>query len=73
MRPRWAEIEKENPWLETSYIDYDKNKEDAKKCGVIDVLPVFIFLDKGGKELLRLKGEVSKSKIIEIINSNKDK
>lgn len=26
MRPRWQEIEKENPWLKTEYFDFDEDK-----------------------------------------------
>ena len=73
MRPRFAEVEKENPWLETEYLDYDQNKEKAKNFGVTDVLPVFIFLDKMGEEFLRFEGEMSKEKIMEVITENKDK
>ena len=47
MRPRWAEIEKENPWLKTEYLDFDGDKEEVEKYHVEDgVLPAFIFLDK---------------------------
>lgn len=74
MRPRWQEIEKENPWLKTEYFDFDKDKEMAKKYGIVSgVLPVFIFLDKQGKEILRLSGEIEKAKLLKIIDENKDK
>lgn len=73
MKPRWKEIETENPWLETEYFEYDENKEVAERYQVTNSLPVFIFLDKEGNEFLRLEGEVSKEKIVEIINHNKDK
>jgi hypothetical protein len=36
-------------------------------------LPVFIFLDKKGKEFLRLHGEPSVKKLLEIILENKNK
>jgi thiol-disulfide isomerase/thioredoxin len=74
MRPRWAEIEKENPWLKTEYFDFDQNREMADKYGIASgVLPVFIFLDREGKEILRLSGEVEKKELFEVIAKNKDK
>lgn len=73
MKPRWAEIEKENPWLETEYYDFDIDKNVVEKYGVNDILPVFIFLDKDGNEFLRLNGEIEKSKIIKVIDNNKEK
>ena len=52
MRPRWQEIEKENPWLKTNYYDFDTDKEMVQKYGITGgVLPIFIFLDKNGKEI----------------------
>lgn len=69
MRPRWAEIEKENPWLQTQYYDFDKDKEQMNKYGIDSgVLPVFIFLNKNNKEILRLSGEVEKKDLIMSIN-----
>lgn len=73
MKPRWKEIEIENPWLETEYFEYDENKEVAERYQVTNSLPVFIFLDKEGNEFLRLEGEVPKEKLVEIINQNKNK
>jgi thiol-disulfide isomerase/thioredoxin len=73
MKPRWKEIEEENSWLQTEYYDFDENKEAVEKYDISDVLPVFIFLDKNGNEFLRLKGEIEKSKLLEIIHENKNK
>lgn len=73
MKPRWAEIEKENPWLETEYHDFDNDKEDVSKYHIDQALPTFVFLDKSGNEFMRLSGEVEKEKLIEIINENRDK
>jgi thiol-disulfide isomerase/thioredoxin len=73
MRPRWQEIEKENPWLKNEYFDFDESKDAVEKYQVGDSLPVFIFLDKEGDEFLRLKGEVSKKDLLKIIDENKDK
>ena len=68
MRPRWDEIEKENSWLQTEYFDYDKDKEMVKKYTIVSgVLPVFIFLNRRGKEILRLSGEIEKKELLKII------
>jgi len=72
MKPRWQEIEKENPWLKTEYYDYDTDKEAVNKYSINKVLPAFVFLDNDGKEFLRLSGEVAKAKLMEIINKNRD-
>lgn len=74
MRPRWQEIEKENPWLKTNYYDFDTDKEMVQKYGITDgVLPVFIFLDKSGKEILRLSGEKEKKELLEVLTNYKDR
>lgn len=74
MRPRWQELEKEHPWLTTQYFDFDKDKDAVEKYGIASgVLPVFIFLDKNGNEILRLSGEVEKDKLLTVITQNKDK
>lgn len=74
MRPRWEEIEKENPWLVTEYYDFDEDKEMVEKYKVeMGRLPVFVFLDKRGEEILRLSGEVEKEKLVETIEQNKEK
>ncbi len=73
MKPRWAEIEAENPWLQTEMHDFDEDKTAVEKYNVSDILPVFVFLDKNGNEFLRLNGEVAKDKLVNIINENKDR
>jgi len=73
MKPRWKEIEEENSWLKNEYYDFDENKDMVKKYKIDDILPIFVFLDKNGKEFLRLRGEVEKKELIEILNKNKDK
>lgn len=74
MRPRWQEIEKENPWLITEYVDFDTDKETVKKYGIESgVLPVFVFLNKESKEILRLSGEVEKDELLRVVVENKDK
>jgi len=73
MKPRWAEIEKENPWLETEYFEYDENLPEVKKYNIDDKLPVFVFLDKSGQEFMRLTGETAKKEILDILEKNKDR
>lgn len=73
MKPRWKEIEAENPWLQTEYYEFDESKEMVEKYNITTSLPTFIFLDKEGNEILRLNGEVEKEKLIEVINQNKEK
>lgn len=74
MRPRWQEIEQENPWLKTQYFDFDIDADKIKSYLIKgENLPVFIFLDKEGKELIRLSGEIEKAKLFELINQYKDK
>ncbi|HPF30875.1 MAG TPA: thioredoxin family protein [Candidatus Saccharibacteria bacterium] len=72
MKPRWAEIEKENPWLQTEYFDIDSSKEMIDQYQ-IQTLPTFIFLDKENKEFLRLVGEIKKEKLVDTINENKNR
>jgi thiol-disulfide isomerase/thioredoxin len=73
MKPRWKDIEKENPWLETEYIEYDENPDLVKKYNIEEgKLPVFIFLSKDGKELLRLHGEISKKDLLKKVNKYKE-
>ena len=72
MKPRWAEIEKEVPDLETIYYDADENEELLKKYEIKD-LPVFIFLDKNEEVLLKMDGEIDKEELLKIIEENKNK
>jgi thiol-disulfide isomerase/thioredoxin len=74
MRPRWAEIEKENPWLMTEYLDYDQEKE---RVAIYKVeggkLPVAVFLDKNNQELTRFTGEVSKDVLVKALELYQDR
>ncbi len=73
MRPRWAEIERENPWLKTEYLDFDENRDQIKKYKVESgKLPVFIFLGKKGKEILRISGEIEKKDLLKAINETRN-
>ena len=69
MRPMWEEIEAEMPELKTEYFDIDDNPEIKGKYGIKDV-PVFIFLDKDGNEILRLEGLQNKEELVKIIKEN---
>ena len=73
MKPRWAEIEAENPWLETEFYDYDASPDMVEKYGVDENLPVAIFLDKDGGELKRYNGEVGKDELLETIAAFREK
>jgi thiol-disulfide isomerase/thioredoxin len=66
MKPRWQEIESENPGLETEFIDGDQNPELLEKWQVKE-LPEFIFLDSQGVEITRMKGVVSKKLLLKKI------
>lgn len=71
MRPRWQKIEKDNPWLKTEYFDADESAELVEEWQVKS-LPSFIFLDKSGKELTRLVGEISEERIMTEIDKFKN-
>jgi len=74
MRPRWQEVQEENPWLATEYIDYDSDKDKIESLDIQGgKLPTFIFLDQKGHEIRRLSGEISKDELTRLINENKDK
>jgi len=66
MRPMWEEIEAEMLELKTEYFDIDESPEIKEKYGIEDV-PVFIFLDENGNEILRLEGLQNKEELVKII------
>lgn len=73
MKPIWKSIEKETPWLQTQYFDYDDNQEDIKELNIdINRMPTFIFVDKNNVELTRKTGEVSKRELLELIEKYKE-
>jgi len=45
MKPIWRDIESENPWLKTTFYDFDEDTVAIEKYHVTGNLPVFIFLD----------------------------
>jgi len=73
MKPIWAEVQAAAPWLTVEDYDFDESPAAAEQYRIDDKLPVFIFLDKNGREFLRLQGEINKDRLLEIINDNKDK
>lgn len=73
MRPRWENIEKQLPNLETEYIEYDDNPEIVEKYGIKgSSLPVCIFLDENGNELFQKSGELSEEKLMQLIKGHND-
>ena len=74
MKPRWAEIEKELPWLKTEYLDFDEDAKKVAKLGVnSNTLPTFIFFDKNNNILKTLSGEISKKVLLETIRKYEKK
>lgn len=69
MKPRWQQIEAENPELITEYYDYDESPEVMKKYQIDDNLPVAIFIDSDGNELQRFNGEVKKDELLKAIET----
>lgn len=72
MKPMWGEVEDEIPELETIYYDADNDVGMLEKYGVKNI-PVFIFLNKEEKEILRLKGVQNKENLIKTVQENLDK
>ncbi len=72
MKPRFEEIEKEFPWLQTEYFDVDEHGDLVKKYKLED-FPAFLFLDKNGNEFKRFYGEVGKKELVKFIEENKDR
>jgi len=72
MKPMWEEIEKEIPKLVAEFYDADNDSEVLENYNVENI-PVFIFLDKDEKEILRLNGIQNKDELIKIVRENLDK
>ena len=70
MKPIWEEIEAEIPELKSEYFDYDASPEIIKKYNIGDEIPVFIFLDKEGKEFDRIVGQRSKEELVKFVKEN---
>jgi len=69
MKPMWAEIEKEIPELQSEYYESDDHPDLLKKYKVKEI-PSFIFLDKDGKEFLRLEGLQNKEELVKVVREN---
>ena len=69
MKPRWADIEKEHPWLESEFYDYDEHPEVVDMYQVSGTLPVAIVFDDAGNEVARWNGEVAKDEIVQKLTS----
>jgi thiol-disulfide isomerase/thioredoxin len=73
MKPRWAEIEKELPWLDTHYLDYDDDADLIKDLGIeAETLPTCVFYNDQDIEVKRLSGEVEKKELVETIRALSD-
>jgi thiol-disulfide isomerase/thioredoxin len=73
MNSRWDKIMADCGWLEVINIDFDRDKERALAYNVGQDIPVFVFLDKEGKEFARLQGEIDRKELIKFIEENKDR
>ena len=62
MNKVWNKL-KENYDFEAIELDYDMDDEEVSKYNPGNILPVFIVYD-GGKEILRLKGELKYEEIV---------
>ena len=74
MKPAWQKVEQQLPWLETEYFDFDQDQEKIKSYRIeSDQVPVFVFLDKEGKEIKRLTGEHKPEELVDLCEALKDK
>lgn len=73
MKPRWHELEQENPDLKTEFYDFDESPEIAAEYHVDEDLPVAIFLDDKGQELTRFNGEIDKDVLQRAIDTYRDR
>ncbi len=73
MKPIWRDIEAENPWLKTTFYDFDDDAAAIEKHHVTGNLPVFIFLDNQWEEIERLHGEFSRKDLLSKIETLKNK
>ena len=69
MKPMWKRIETAIPELETEYFDADESPEILKEYS-IEKVPVFIFLDKEGKEFERLRGLQNEDELLQKVKEN---
>ena len=62
--PKFKEVSEKYPNIE--FVEYDVDMDDVTKYNIGDRIPI-IVLEKEGKEIERLVGEVSKDQIIDLI------
>ena len=72
MVPRWKEIEKKYPWLETKMIKMDGHSEAMKEYKILE-LPTFIFLNEEGKEIQRFSGIIDEEILVKAVLSYRDR
>jgi len=72
MRHRLEKIKKELSWLDIEDCDYDQDKEIVEKYNIGKDIPIFVFLDKDGKEFERMKGEIDRKDLIKFLEGNKN-
>lgn len=72
MRPIFKQIETEMPELNVENYDYDEDEEQVSKWDIGKKLPVYIFINQNGEEIIRLIGEQKKDKLITLINEYKN-
>ena len=72
MKPRWKKLEEKLSWLDTEYYDADEDPRILDQRGVKDI-PCFIFLDKNGKEIKRLNGEIEEKELEAVLLELKEK
>jgi len=72
MKPMWARVEESIPNLETEYFDADESPEVLEKYEIKNI-PVFIFQDKEGKEILRLQGIQNEEDLVNKVKENINK
>jgi thiol-disulfide isomerase/thioredoxin len=61
---RINKLSKKYPELEIEFVDIDMQPEQAKAFNPIEILPVFLLLDKQGSLIKRLTGELSNKQLI---------
>jgi len=69
MRPRFENVEKEYPNIESKSYDIDLD-EEASFYNVGHILPVFLLLDDKNNELGRLTGEQKIEVLIKMIEDH---
>ncbi len=73
MNNRWDKIVKECDWVECESYDYDQAVEAVGKYNIGRDIPVFIFLDKSGAEILRLQGEIDRKELVKLLEEHREK